>query len=282
MGIGRLLRTALRRIVWLLLAWVAVRGVVSLIPAAPAAARGNPAATTSAPDPQAEATRTFAVLFAQDYLTWNAKDVPDHAARLRPYLASGLDEHAGWNPSGARDQQALGAWAMSESKVRDGRYLVNVAVRISQPGPPRIDRTLYLSVPVYVSGRGLTIFDLPAFIPGPDRVDPQGQSYGDPVSDPAPEIRTLAEGFLKAYVDGTDTELSYFVTPGVRLPGLHGLVHWRSLDELKVYRNGNDILAVAAAALQDPQSGSTLHQHFVLKLDKQDRWYVKDLLQKGA
>lgn len=283
---ARVFRIVLRTIVWLLLAWVLVRGVVSFLPP-PAAERATAAPAPVQAEPADDSVRTFALLFSQEYLTWRAADSGDHAARLKPYLAPGLDEQAGWRGgSGVRDQTALGAWVFDDQKLSASRRLVTVAVRVSLAATdakaPPTGRVLYLAVPVSFSGGNMAVDALPALVSGPGLVLPAASLYGDSVADPPAEIRTLAEGFLRAYVGGSDPELAYFVAPGTHLASLKGGLQWGGIDDLRVFKDQAGILAVVTGTLRDPVSGASLQQSWTLRLEQRERWYVKDLLQKGA
>lgn len=277
---ARAFRIIFRWLLWLLLAWVVVRGVVSFLPQ-PAPVNAGPPAPV-----QVEATsdpaRTFALLFAQEYLTWRSNDTADHAARIKPYLAGNVEEQAGWRgSSSARDQTALGAWVYADQRLSNTRRLITVAVRArgGTEGPMRV---LYLAVPVSQTARGLAVDDLPAIAPGPVHADPTGALWGEQITTVPPEVGTLAEGFLRAYVNGSEAEMTYFMSPGVQIPSLRGTMAWSSLDDLKLYKDKDGTVAVVQGTIRDPISGASLRQTWALRLEQRERWYVKDLLQKGA
>lgn len=271
---------------WLLLALIGVRGVASFVLPPPAAAPVSAAASTLAPDPQLDAARTFALLFSEEYLTWRSTDSSEHAARLRPYLRGGLDEQAGWSGTGARDQTVLGASVYADQRLSESKRLVSVAVRTRLTGgsgsPAAAERVVYLAVPISVSPQGLSVYDFPTYLPPPSHADPQGALYGDEVTDPDPQIRPLVEGFLRAYTGGSDAEVAYFMAPGAHLTGLRGALRWQALPDVKVYRTGGELLALAESTLLESASNAIVRQHYLLRLEKRERWYVKDLVQKGA
>jgi hypothetical protein len=49
-----------------------------------------------------------------------------------------------------------------------------------------------------------------------------------------------------------------------------------------VRQDGDGLFAVAEARFADPVSGTIYRQRLVFELAKQERWYIKDMLQKGG
>jgi hypothetical protein len=238
------------------------------------------------PPVDTEGTRVFATLFVREYLTWKTNGTGDRATRLLPFLAAHLDTGGGLTLNDQESSQGvIDAWAWGFKALNDQRGQVTVVADVvaNVPGQqaPR-QRRLALVVPVALTDEGYVIYDYPTFVPmqAPGRWE--GVPYaGTPVPDSVPAVRDLLGGFLRAYLQGTQAELSYFLTPGVKLDGLGGQLLFRDLSDVEVLKTGEEYWAVAQALLEDPVAGATYRQRFLVKLALKDRWYVQDIQQKG-
>jgi hypothetical protein len=96
---------ALGWMVWVLLGWVFLRGVLSLLPATPAQAgvREKPEAQVPAEPVGLDA---FPAIFIHEYLTWQSGNPDEHALRIAPYLTRSLDRR----PVGLPARRRSGSW----------------------------------------------------------------------------------------------------------------------------------------------------------------------------
>lgn len=277
-----------RWFLWLMIAWILVRGVSSFF----VSPRMAPVPVAdAAPPAQAPADReapaAFAALFAREYLTFAPGQESDRAARLQPLLLAGrLDRQAGWSASSAGAvQTVLGTWPYRVTALSDTTWQVTVAARINtQAGESKTDRFIYLSVPVVSGPGGYAVYDYPTVVPAP-----AASAAGEPaekgtvIPDPNGQIRTLLTGFLKAYAAGGAADVTYFLEPGANLAGLAGAQIFGAITELTVRKDGDAVWADAVVAMEDPISKASTRQRYTVEVIERDgRWYVKQILQKGA
>lgn len=269
---------ALRWLVWAFLLLVFVRGLASIaFPPAAAPAAAPPAAAPGEPD----GLRAIPLLFATEYLTWRPGDPEERAQRLQPYLARYLDRQAGWAPgSGGTGQEVTGAWVHSVQPQSPSRWLVTVAARVTGAPAPR---TLFLAVPVGRSGDGWVVYDYPTLLPAPAPGEwTEPLYYGQEFADDG-RVRSLLTGFFRAYTSGGEAEAAYYLVPGARLPGFSGQMALEDLGRLTLVRNGQETFALAEVLLRDPATGARYTSRYTLELvEREKRWYIKGILQKGV
>ena len=265
--------------------FVLLRGFVSLLPDGPP--RDQPAqAAAPTQEPQDPGAASFAALFAREYLTYRPSDTGERIARLQPFLAPGIDRLGGLDTTRATQPQTVTqAWPWKVTTEGDASWSVVVVAQLLDAPEGKAPRYVALSVPVAADKAGaFGVTAYPVFVPIPlDKpgADLSRQEPGEPVSDADPAVRDLLVGFLKAYTGGTPAEIRYYLLPGATLPGLNGQFTFQELTGLQVRKEGDRLWAVADARLADPVTGSEYRQHLVFELAKQERWYIKDMLQKG-
>lgn len=302
-----------RWFVWVLLAWICLRGVVSIVAPPPAA---SPAAPEAKVEPSAPVEReepmAFAALFAREYLAWAPGDVAvrARAERLQPFLAPQLDRQAGWAP-GAEPvtQSVVEALPYRLQEREKGRWLVTVAATVAverpaaaEAGPsgeptqgaadqgasPRLQapvtRTLWLAVPVAGGDGRFVIYDLPTQLPQPaPAAFDQPLLPGETATDEGGQIRALLDGFFRAYVAGKQGDAAYFLLPGLSVASLDGSLQYREVTELNLRRDGEKTLAAAVVTMEDPVGGALLRSRYTLTLAQRDgRWYIQEIIEKGA
>lgn len=281
------LLSASRWLLWLVLAWVALRGAVEIV----SPPKPSPTVTALPVPPlvDREGARTFADFFVREYLTWDAafgKD--DRAARLAPFLARYLDSRGGLNLAGAvGSQRVLEArvWKLAVITDQTARVTVVADVVTTATGGAGIatSRRLALSVPVAVAGSGYVIYDYPAFIPLPQPGTLDEYPYsGTRVSDTPAEVKELLTGFFRAYAEGSRVAISYFLVPGARVTGLEGAFQFRELGGVELREATGGFTAHTEIVLVDPATGTAYRQRYLVHLVKKDRWYIQDIEQKGA
>lgn len=273
------LKLAGRWFLWLTVGWLLLRGALSVVHTAPA---GTSASTDSGTPQLPPETGVHAVLFARDYLTWQADNPSEHATRLRPWLPTGIDPHAVVDLRGAQtSQEVQGAWVYRLDSIGPGRMQVTVLAEVvaSDEGTPA--RMVLLTVPVMQTPSGPALYDLPAFVPM-QRAPAESPAYfGDAVSDPDGEVRSLVEAFFRALADGSDAR--FYVVAGAKVtPFAPGTVSLASVPQVRILKTNAAYWAVADVAWTDRATGAQYLQRYALELTRQDRWLIKQVLQKGV
>lgn len=272
-------------LLWIVLGWILLRGIVSIV--APPSAAPAPTVTQAVDEPEAkEAPAALAALFAREYLTWQVGKESERAQRLQGLLARHLDPQAGWSGGAApRSQTAEATWPFATASAGTERWLVTVAARVTTetaagPAP----RLLYLAVPVAGGADGFVVYDYPTFVPAPALArDVAPALPGQPVTDEGQQVHALLTGFFKAYASGGPLEVNYFLEPGLKVRGLDGNMAFVQVDELALSRDGTDTWVAAVVQMHDPVSGTSARQRYTLQVAERDgRWYIKQIVQKGA
>ncbi|MDF2630931.1 MAG: hypothetical protein K0R39_4762 [Symbiobacteriaceae bacterium] len=289
-----------RWFLWLFVAFIFVRGIASFFVSPRAATEAVAEAAPPVVVPaDREAPAAFAALFAREYLTFAPGQEADRAARLKPMLlAGGPDAQAGWSASSAgAAQTVLGTWPFRVTTVSDTTWQVTVAARVStlvpvpaqtadaKPSVAATERTIYLSVPVLGGADGYVVYDYPTVVPAPAAASSlkEPAQAGTVMTDPNGQIRTLLSGFLKAYTAGTAADATYFMEPGAKVEGLAGTQVFGAITELTVRKVDGAVWADALVSMNDPISQISTRQRYTVEVIERDgRWYVKQILQKGA
>lgn len=286
MGVRLAALKGARWLLWLVLVWILVRGIASIILPPPEAAPPAPAPAAVKPA-DLESPGAFAALFAREYLTVQTGKESERAARLQPLLVRSLDSQAGLAAGTARtaDQVAESTWPFRVEQQSETRYLVTVAARVTtatEKGPAT--RNLYLAVPVLRGPEGYAVYDYPGVVPGPAPAAlNEPLLAGEEFSDPTGEINTLLVNFFKAYASGGQAEVGYYLEPGLKLRGLEGAAQFTDLQGVSLRKQGSETWAAALVGLADPVSGYQMRQRYTVQLVQRDgRWYIKQILQKGV
>lgn len=286
---------ALRWALWLLLAWVFVRGIVSLVPAPPPAA-AQPAEATAREKREPDGLRAFPALFARHYLTWQPGNPDERADRLRPYLASRLDRHAGWSGKEGTGQTVLETFVYAAKEVSETRWLVTVAARtspyqdVTEPDrsgalvkvrKPLAESTVYLAVPVARSAQGgWVVYDYPSLVAQPSGGPfDEPLYYGTEITDHDDRAKALLTDFFKAYLAGG--HVTYLLVPGAQVQTVKQPWTFQSITRLTLL-GGTETWALAEVAALDPVTGSRFTFRYTTELVERDgRWYVRQILQRG-
>lgn len=289
----------LRWVLWILFAWVFVRGIFTFAPVEAEKAPPDPAAAAEsriALEPPG--LRSFPALFAGEYLTWEPGRSSDRAERISTYIAGSLDRQAGWSAGKENIGQAVaGAWVHRVKPLADGRYLVTVAVRVEPYEQTQVyDGTAmqstrrgltgsvqYLGVPIApTSGGGWVVYDYPSLLDPPPTSDFKGALYsGQETADAGDRVKTLAGGFFRAYMSGAG-DISYYLAPDVRIAASHSGMNFESIGKVALVRSGSGHQAFVEVLAADPVTGVRFTYRYTLVVtEREGRWYIEDLLQRG-
>ncbi len=273
-----------RWLLWLILAWLVVRGIASVVvPTSPATA--PPAGVTAQPAAPSPEAGVHAMLFARQYLTWQRGQPDEHAQRLHPWLPADADPEETVNVRDTeKDQTVRDAWVYRTTPLSSDRVLITVLAEvIARAGDqPDSSRLLLLTVPVLNTPAGPAVYDLPSFVPFAVAAPAQGPALtGQEQPDAGGEVRTLVEAFFKAYAEGADTR--FFLLPETRITGFPGgTLTLAAVPGVQVLKTADTTWAMAEVVWQDVPTQAQFRQRYALELVHRDRWLIKDLLQKGV
>jgi hypothetical protein len=211
------------------------------------------------------ATTSFAESFARAYLTWPADDRGAREALLAPFLAKGLDSHAGVQPAGGVTQSVQ--WASAVAAREAGRRTVVTVAAQTNTG------LLYLAVTVAVSVRGyLAVVAYPSIVGAPAVDHDLQMPTGDAVDDDA--LTVVVGRALRNYLAGSEANLRADLAPEavVSLPTRR--LQAGQVDDLTWATFGR---RVATEVVATDEAGSSFTLRYELDVERRDRWYVRTL-----
>lgn len=279
---------ALRWIVWLLLAFVFFRGILSFLPDSAIASTAPPAETAREEPP---GVRAFPAQFAREYLTWSPTESDEqYTQRLQPFLTKDLTP----GRTAARSQvgqrvQTLWVYALQE--VTPTRWLVTVAAELERyeldadgKERPLSPTTLYIAVPIgKTPSGGWVVYDYPTLLPPPAGGEfTEPLHYGQEIADAGDQVKALLSRFFQAYLSGSDADLTYYRAPESNIQAIGSPWSFDSVPKVLLSQTGSGLYALADVVLYDPVTGSRYTNRYTVGLlQAEGRWYVSQILQKG-
>jgi len=192
----------------------------------------NKGASTPAPPPRAATYSAFPVTlaeayameFGQSYLNFSPATARQRAERLSRFLAPGLGltSSLGWNGAGT---QRLNTEQVAGISVTSART-ATVTLLATVDG----NRIIEVAVPVFASGNAVSVYGLPALVPGPALGGPAPASSSGLDQATASALQGQLAGFFAAYASGDQATLARFVAPGARIRSLGGTVRFGGID----------------------------------------------------
>lgn len=235
---------------------------------------------------------TFAKTFAKEYLFWNAGNEETRKERLKPFLAPGLDEQAGFNfkdiewNSWAR---MIDVWSVTEREEGRLDVLIYAETQMSKVENPeekkRVDR--WLVVPIKKAGPSYVVIGTPYYVPPPEpeikEEEEKKEERRERVDmDTRDSITSFMESFWKVYTTGTPDEIQYFIK-GDKQKGLTGILSYRELVKIDAFKEGKTYRVECDIRFLDLSSGGEVVYPYVLQVKQEgDRWYVTNIqVKKG-
>lgn len=255
-----------------------------------------------------EGAQSFATNFATNYFNWENTDAgkKNRVERLKPYLATGLDEQAGlsfdgmeWNSSHTkfqvwgveetgddtalitlRVQHALTKTTQSDPKAAEAAKKTPSKVKEEKAGPYE----KYFVVPVKTDGQAFVVHKVPYFIAAPKKpaiisdtaVNEDGKISDSKLQD---EITSGLNTFFKVYTTGTQDELSYYVKDE-DVQTMTGIITFKEVKDTVIKRGKakNEYQVYANVVFQENQSkGQVVYPYMITLVKEEDRWFVKSL-----
>jgi Conjugative transposon protein TcpC len=156
------------------------------------------------------AARSYAVLFARRYLTWDASSPQPDEEALASMTSSSLDPYAGLTLPARGSQRVLWAEVAQERTPSPGRNVYTLAVQTDTSG------LLYMTVTVVREANGrLAIAGYPAFVGAPLAAQAQPLQAGVEVAEPA--LAVVVERALHNYLAASPQELDADLASGAEI-----------------------------------------------------------------
>lgn len=222
---------------------------------------------------ETKAAYSWSEAFTRDYLSWNADEATEHSDRLDRY-----SDRA--DPVVPADRQHCAqAFANGVRTVDKGHAYIVVSCAMERRGRP--SGVVRIAVPVAGVGDAFGLFGDPVFLPASSARRGAGYELSQ---DAEPAVQESAEPWLRSFFGAyararTTTDLSGFACAPGKLVGLSGAFAFVDLRDVRVYADGEAVVAVAEVELRQRRSATTVQSTYVARLvQQQGRWCVRRLL----
>ncbi len=156
------------------------------------------------------AAEGYALLFARNYLSWNAAEPQSSARALEAMTGSAMEPDAGRESPAAGEQTVVWAQVVQEREAAAGEQVYTVAAQTDASG------LVFLTVAFKRTRQGqLALAGYPAFVGAPALGSAQLAEGTRSVSDPG--LRTVAERALRNYLADAPAELAADLTGTARV-----------------------------------------------------------------
>lgn len=299
---------ALRIVLWTMLVFVFIKGIVSIFQKEDGIDEVNAIINNfrqefSSVKDENEELLSFAQNFGREYLTYRIGEKDDYIARIREYASNIV-----CNNSSLVDFRAnavctyINAYRKEEYAV--GQYDVYVYAVVeyekqvlNEDGQTyttevtQVETTMI--VPVYAAAGRYIVEDIPFFVEDSVAADSyvaqNGYSGGAAITDAAKVevIQTSITNFLTSYYEAEQSVIEYYLASTAdrsKFTGLNGRYSFRYIDNINCYQNADgSVLAVVRFIIVDTVNEAQLYQEFnvLLKEDQASgRYYILDMNTK--
>ncbi|HYG59440.1 MAG TPA: conjugal transfer protein [Symbiobacteriaceae bacterium] len=109
------------------------------------------------------------------------------------------------------------------------------------------------------------------------------QDPGADLTDTGDAARTLMTSFFRAYFVQAAGDMRYFLAPGTSLRTPDSVWQFDEVTQFRLVQAGEETRALAQVQVTDPLTEARYTLSFTAVLQQRDgRWYIHDLIQKGA
>lgn len=236
----------------------------------------------------------FAQNFAQEYLTYTAREDSEYQERLKKYMGNNNTLASLELANGSAKAVYVEAYRMEPyaEKQWDVYVLAQVeytTTQISEESSYEVvtqTEQTCLKVPVYVDAGNMIIEDLPLFVHDNQLAEEyHKQDYvGTSLEETdQKEITTSVTNFLTAYYEQDKTVIEYYLSQNAdkeRFLGLNGRYQLEQVKRLNCYQEPDQpsIICIVELKISDPINGAKLNQRLHLKLLQADgRYYIESM-----
>ncbi len=217
---------------------------------------------------------SFAEQFLKDYLTLDGveRDLSQYSTLdLKLAISSKLNL-----------QEVVGVYPEKLIRINKDQTVVRARVYLSsyfiaaKEGDPDVRKfdTVTFEVPVFGSAGVYLINEQPQIVPTSSKAEETWTNLNlkEITGEPAEEIMTDTESFLKAYFEGNSNDVGYFTD--LKLEGLKGKVKYGNIENSRVYKpDGKTALVKLDCIAFYNEVGMPMH--FEMKLVKKEKWKVE-------
>lgn len=245
-----------------------------------------------------EETRTGATAFAEsfiyEYYTYTGQLNSDYAERVGAYFASGVDiKNVNATATAA---ETVSAQTVNISFISDTQMDVDIWAKVKytslmgESAGKITEQDVYLRVPVIAEnmklgkGGNYAVGSLPMIIPSYEKAKVEnfkGYPGTEIPKESKDEIKIVLESFFKAYYEGTDSEVSYYVTDSSNIKkSLSGMFVFHRIEQMSIVQDKSistsEYLAEVDLTVLD--HGQPIAQRMFLTIEKvKKKYYIKKI-----
>ncbi|WP_027633437.1 conjugal transfer protein [Clostridium hydrogeniformans] len=275
-------KKVLRVLLWTILIFLFIRGVVSIIRPNQSKKILNDVNTSLTNNnisiDKRRGASAFAEIFAKEFFTYKQNKGEDYRKRVAQYMSEIAVSSLNTSING--EVQALDSTAINVKSYSKNGFNVDVRVKVKYV-EKNIEKDLFIRVPIRENEGLYLVEDIPFLIARPNSANIEINQYNDNTVDTsvARSIEDMLNNFLKTYCEGTEGEIKYYLFDTQKsLEGLNGNFRFRNISELRVYSKDKDYLALVSFNLEDLETKQEVKQKIHITITNKDsRYYIKDL-----
>ncbi len=267
-----------RIVLWIVLTFIFIKGAISIAVPAPYKTIKKQVMTelenTQKSVSNINDAKAFAEAFISEFLTYKANEQEEYRARLEEYMTDAALTNI--NFSLVADSQVINSIAIKCSEVNSNQYNIDVQAKVRYTD---VTRDVYIRVPLAQKDKRYVVEDLPMFISNPDKGEIETNILDGTLVEPdvAASIKDTLVNFLKAYCEGTQTEIKYYLyKPELidKIGAIGGNKKFKSVDEVNAYEKGEKIKVIVTYTVED-LNGQQFKQNANLDIkEKNQRYYI--------
>lgn len=232
----------------------------------------------------------FAESFVYEYFTYNGQLNSDYLDRVNRYVASGVDIK---NPnSGVTEAEAISAQTINVHFINEKQMDIDILSKIrytalggASPGEVS-EQDIYLRVPVIAEnvkkgkGGNYAIGSLPMIIPSNEKAEARsisGYAGTEVNKDYKDELKVVLESFFKTYYEGTESEISYYVSEGANIKNsLASAFIFEKINQISATTDEKTGEVLVETKISIIDHGQPIDQRLFLRVEEiKDKFYIK-------
>ncbi|PFW72139.1 hypothetical protein COL23_25655 [Priestia aryabhattai] len=252
----------------------------------------------------------YAENFATQYFTWQKGDtnewIEERQTRIQPFLAEGLDENAGLNPSQTDWSSTVKHVSLAKIEEKDdNKAFITLLVEADFTKKTKTEEVTknkdgkeekkevekdeikpfkqYFVVPISFQNGTYGVYQLPKYTNMKEKTKVQLEEREglQEFNGNRSKVESFAKTFFKSYAEASSSELSYMVVDQSRIQGLDGKMEFVSIQNMDIKQDSKGNIEVfATVELKDKETGTVFTSDYSLVLEeKEKRLLVKQINQ---
>ncbi len=238
---------------------------------------------------------SFAQNFVKEYLTYEIRGESDYKKRLQEYVGANILNSTNINDFSASakaiyvQSYRIEAYSENQSDVYVLADVEYTSQTLADDGKTYITESsikqMSLSVPIFHQNGKYIVESLPLVVTDSVQIDTYmvEEYYGTAISDVMSEkIEKSIDNFLKAYFEQDESVINYYLSTDAdkdKFTGFHGRFTYAGMDSIKCYRDvGEDIICLVEFRIQDKENGVKMLQKINLFVQESGgKFYIESM-----